>query len=143
MAKRNAIIKPVPNHRCPIFSTAKPLQLKGPVSQTATDISVITWYIQPQIDTQPVLQGSHRLYMSQCLYRAFFWRILSSVVSYCFCTLYMHFESTRIIKTGFMRQLLIIVNVEIRCRRSPALGYHLQSKRIHGYSAVQSQGACR
>lgn len=58
--------------------------------------------------------------------RALSWRIARSVVSYCFCTLYMHPESTRSRKSGFMllgRQSLIIVNVAIHCKRSPPLGY--------------------
>ena len=71
MSELFTTIKPVWNRRCPIFSAAKPIKLKGPVSQMTTDIRVITWHTQPQIDTQPVLQGLHGVYTKQCLYRAF------------------------------------------------------------------------
>ena len=76
-------IKPVRNRRCPIFSNYEPVRLKGPVSHMATDIRVITWYIQAQIHTQPVLQGLHGVYIQkQCLYRVSMLRFLRSAVSY-------------------------------------------------------------
>ena len=60
---------------CPIFSNNEPVRLKGPVSHMATDIRVITWYIQAQIHTQPVLQGLHgHIYKSNVCVGHPYWR---------------------------------------------------------------------
>ena len=60
---------------CPIFSNNEPVRLKGPVSHMATDIRVITWYVQAQIHTQPVLQGLHgHIYKSNVCVGHPYWR---------------------------------------------------------------------
>ena len=66
------------------------------------------------------------------------WRILSSVVSYCFCTLHMHSESTRIMTFILLvGQSLIIANFAIHCKRSPPLGY-----RAHVFSPSVQKESC-
>ena len=60
-----------------------------------------------------------------CLYRASLEKFTQHRF-YCFCTLYMHSESTRTMKSGFMlfvRQSLIMVCVATHCNLSPPLGY--------------------